>query len=48
LGKEAEEELEAIAQTHLLSHVFLTWHVWEKMAAHWTYLTPVGMCQLLE
>jgi sulfoxide reductase heme-binding subunit YedZ len=21
----------------------LTWHIWEKMAGHWTYLTPISI-----
>lgn len=33
-------------QLHKLTYVamfLLTWHVWDKMAGHWTYLTPVAM-----
>jgi sulfoxide reductase heme-binding subunit YedZ len=36
-------------QLHKLTYLamfFLTWHVWEKMAAHWTYLTPVGIVSI--
>lgn len=25
----------------------LTWHIWEKMSAHWSYLTPVGLLLLI-
>lgn len=26
-----------------LAMFLLTWHVWDKMSGHWTYLTPVGI-----
>nr|CAA04999.1 hypothetical protein [Nostoc sp. PCC 7120 = FACHB-418] len=21
----------------------LTWHIWDKMSGHWTYLTPISI-----
>lgn len=24
----------------------VTWHIWDKMADHWTYLTPVGIAAI--
>ncbi len=24
----------------------LTWHIWDKMYGHWTYLTPIGLVTL--
>jgi sulfoxide reductase heme-binding subunit YedZ len=30
-----------------LAMFLLTWHVWDKMADHWSYLTPVGLATLL-
>ena len=26
-----------------LAMFLLTWHVWDKMADHWSYLTPIGL-----
>ena len=26
-----------------LAMFLLTWHVWEKMSEHWSYLTPIGL-----
>ena len=26
-----------------LAMFLLTWHVWDKMSGHWSYLTPIGM-----
>jgi methionine sulfoxide reductase heme-binding subunit len=25
----------------------LTWHVWDKMAEHWSYLTPIGLMVII-
>ncbi|MBD2309676.1 ferric reductase-like transmembrane domain-containing protein [Chroococcidiopsis sp. FACHB-1243] len=33
-------------QLHKLTYLamfLLTWHIWDKMAGHWTYLTPIGI-----
>lgn len=33
-------------QLHKLTYIamfLLTWHVWDKMSGHWTYLTPMGI-----
>lgn len=30
-----------------LAMFLLTWHVWDKMAGHWSYLTPLGIVTLL-
>jgi sulfoxide reductase heme-binding subunit YedZ len=33
-------------QLHKLTYCamfLLTWHIWQKMSGHWTYLTPVGI-----
>lgn len=30
-----------------LAMFLLTWHVWDKMADHWSYLTPIGLATLL-
>ena len=29
-----------------LAMFLLTWHIWDKMADHWTYLTPVGIAAI--
>ncbi|MEG3968821.1 ferric reductase-like transmembrane domain-containing protein [Microcoleus sp. T2B6] len=29
-----------------LAMFLVTWHIWEKMADHWTYLTPVGIAAI--
>lgn len=30
-----------------LGMFLLTWHIWDKMSAHWSYLTPVGLLLLI-
>lgn len=30
-----------------LAMFLLTWHVWDKMSAHWSFLTPIGMLELI-
>lgn len=33
-------------QLHKLTYLamfLLTWHIWDKMSGHWTYLTPIGI-----
>ena len=33
-------------QLHQLTYFamfLLTWHIWDKMLGHWTYLTPIGI-----
>lgn len=33
-------------QLHKLTYLamfILTWHIWDKMLGHWTYLTPIGI-----
>jgi sulfoxide reductase heme-binding subunit YedZ len=33
-------------QLHKLTYLamfLLTWHLWDKMSGHWTYLTPIGI-----
>jgi sulfoxide reductase heme-binding subunit YedZ len=29
-----------------LAMFLVTWHIWEKMTGHWTYLTPVGIAAI--
>ena len=29
-----------------LAMFLVTWHIWEKIAAYWTYLTPVGIAAI--
>lgn len=29
-----------------LAMFLVTWHIWDKMADHWTYLTPVGIAAI--
>ncbi|MEG3921685.1 ferric reductase-like transmembrane domain-containing protein [Microcoleus sp. POL10_C6] len=29
-----------------LAMFLVTWHIWDKMAGHWTYLTPVGIAAI--
>ena len=29
-----------------LGMFLVTWHIWDKMAGHWTYLTPVGIAAI--
>ena len=29
-----------------LAMFLVTWHIWERMTGHWTYLTPVGIAGL--
>lgn len=36
-------------QLHKITYLamfLLTWHIWEKMADHWTYLTPIGIVSI--
>ncbi|OWY65012.1 iron reductase [cyanobacterium TDX16] len=36
-------------QLHKLTYLamfLLTWHIWDKMAGHWTYLTPIGIVSI--
>jgi methionine sulfoxide reductase heme-binding subunit len=30
-----------------LAMFLLTWHVWDKMADHWSYLTPLGLATIV-
>jgi methionine sulfoxide reductase heme-binding subunit len=30
-----------------LAMFLLTWHVWDKMADHWSYLTPIGLIAIV-
>ena len=30
-----------------LAMFLLTWHIWDKMDAHWSFLTPIGLLQLI-
>jgi methionine sulfoxide reductase heme-binding subunit len=33
-------------QLHKLTYIamfILTWHIWDKMSGHWTYLTPISI-----
>ncbi len=30
-----------------LAMFLLTWHVWDKMSAHWSFLTPIGLLELI-
>ncbi|MEO0373413.1 MAG: ferric reductase-like transmembrane domain-containing protein [Cyanobacteria bacterium P01_A01_bin.17] len=37
-------------QLHRLTYIamfLLTWHVWDKMSGHWTYITPISMAAIL-
>jgi methionine sulfoxide reductase heme-binding subunit len=37
-------------QLHKLTYFamfLLTWHIWDKMSNHWTYLTPVGLVAIV-
>ncbi len=37
-------------QLHSLTYLamfLLTWHVWDKMADHWSYLTPLGLVTIV-
>ncbi|MFQ4144872.1 ferric reductase-like transmembrane domain-containing protein [Chlorogloeopsis sp. ULAP02] len=36
-------------QLHKLTYLamfLLTWHVWDKMSGHWTYLTPIAIVSI--
>ena len=30
-----------------LAMFLITWHVWDKMADHWSYLTPIGLVAIV-
>ena len=30
-----------------LAMFLLTWHIWDKMSAHWSFLTPIGLLALI-
>lgn len=30
-----------------LGMLLLTWHIWDKMTPHWSYLTPIGLLLLI-
>ena len=34
------------SQTYLAMFL-LTWHVWDKMSEHWSYLTPIGLVAMV-
>ncbi|KYC35302.1 iron reductase [Scytonema hofmannii PCC 7110] len=37
-------------QLHKLTYLamfLLTWHIWDKMSGHWTYLTPIGLVAIM-
>ena len=41
--KKLKKNWKKIHQLTYVAIFLLTWHVWDKMSGHWTYLTPVAM-----
>lgn len=41
--KKLKKNWKKLHQLTYLATFLLTWHIWDKMSGHWTYLTPVGI-----
>lgn len=41
--KKLKKNWKRLHQLTYLAMFMLTWHVWDKMSGHWTYLTPIGI-----
>ncbi|MHC0067433.1 ferric reductase-like transmembrane domain-containing protein [Nostoc sp. UIC 10890] len=41
--KKLKKNWKKLHQLTYLAMFLLTWHIWDKMSGHWTYLTPIGI-----
>ncbi|MEA5522972.1 ferric reductase-like transmembrane domain-containing protein [Limnoraphis robusta] len=41
--KKLKKNWKKIHQLTYFAIFLLTWHVWDKMSGHWTYITPIAM-----
>ncbi|MDY7024208.1 MAG: ferric reductase-like transmembrane domain-containing protein [Cyanobacteriota bacterium] len=41
--KKLKKNWKKLHQLTYFALFLLTWHVWDKMSGHWTYVTPIGM-----
>ncbi len=44
--KKLKKNWKKLHQLTYLAMFLLTWHIWDKMSGHWTYLTPIGVATL--
>lgn len=41
--KKLKKNWKRLHQLTYFAMFLLTWHIWDKMSGHWTYLTPIGL-----
>ena len=41
--KKLKKHWKQLHQLTYLAMVLLTWHVWDKMMGHWTWVTPISL-----
>ncbi|MBE9034180.1 ferric reductase-like transmembrane domain-containing protein [aff. Roholtiella sp. LEGE 12411] len=41
--KKLKKNWKKLHQLTYFAMFLLTWHIWDKMLGHWTYLTPIGI-----
>ncbi|MCT7979808.1 ferric reductase-like transmembrane domain-containing protein [Laspinema olomoucense] len=44
--KKLKKNWKRLHQLTYLAMFLLTWHIWDKMSGHWTYITPVGVIMI--
>ena len=45
--KKLRENWKKLHSLTYLAMFLLTWHVWDKMSAHWSFLTPLGLLGII-
>ncbi len=41
--KKLKKNWKKLHQLTYFAMFLITWHIWDKMSGHWTYLTPIGL-----
>ncbi|KYC41693.1 iron reductase [Scytonema hofmannii PCC 7110] len=41
--KKLKKNWKKLHQLTYFAMFLITWHIWDKMSGHWTYLTPIGI-----
>jgi methionine sulfoxide reductase heme-binding subunit len=44
--KRLKKNWKTLHQLTYFAMFLLTWHIWDKMSGHWTYLTPIGLTSI--
>lgn len=45
--KRLKKNWKKLQQLTYLAMFLVTWHIWDKMAGHWTYLTPIAIIAMI-